>query len=255
VTYRLRNIVLAVVLATLAALLTSFYVSNYKKSVEDAHDNVTVWVAKRDIPPGTTGSEALSRGMIREVKMARGSVVPGAISETTQIEADVATEWVYAEEQVSERRFRPVEESGIRAKLKGNLRAFQIQGDGNQLLAGTLKRGDHVDLVGNFKFETEQSEKERAATRVVLRDLLVLSAPASARADTNVTNAGGNMSAQLAVTDAQAQKLFFTMKNGDWSLQLRPVVEAADSPESLETLDRILCDGMRRNIYGLCFGR
>ena len=32
-TYRLRNIVLAVVLATLAALLTSFYVSNYKKSV------------------------------------------------------------------------------------------------------------------------------------------------------------------------------------------------------------------------------
>ena len=32
-TYRLRNIVLAVGLAALAALLTSFYVANYKKTV------------------------------------------------------------------------------------------------------------------------------------------------------------------------------------------------------------------------------
>ncbi len=254
-TYRLRNIVLAVVLATLAALLTSFYVSNYKKSVEEAHDNVTVWVAKRDIPPGTTGSEAVSRGMLREVKIARGSVVPGAISSTDQIGDDVATEWVYAEEQVSERRFRPVEESGIRAKLKGNLRAFQIAGDGNQLLAGTLKKGDHVDVVGNFKFEVKNDDRERTASRVVLRDLLVLSAPIGVGTNAKVTSPGGTVSAQLAVTDAQAQKLFFTLKNGDWSLQLRPVVDAADSPESLETLDRILCDGMRRNVYGLCFGR
>ena len=254
-TYRLRNIVLAVVLATLAALLTSFYVSNYKKTVEDAHDNVTVYVAKRDIPPGTSGSDALSRGMIREVKIARGSVVPGAISSTDQISGDVATEWVYAEEQVSERRFRPVEESGIRAKLKGNVRAVQISGDSQQLLAGTLKRGDHVDIVGNFKFQVRGDDRERAATRVVLRDLLVLRAPTGPGSGAKVASPGGMVAAQLAVTDAQAQKLFFTLKNGDWSLQLRPVVEAADSPESLETLDRILCDGMRRNVYGLCFGR
>ena len=193
--------------------------------------------------------------MIRDVKLARGSVVPGAISNTEQIADDVATEWVYAEEQVSERRFRPVQESGIRAKLKGNLRAMQIAGDGQQLLAGTLRRGDHVDVVGNFKFETQTDDKERAATRVVLRDLLVLRAPEGSGGQAKAVGAGGTTSVQLAVTDAQAQKLFFTLKNGDWSLQLRPIVEAADSPESLETLDRILCDGMRRNVYGLCFGR
>jgi hypothetical protein len=49
----------------------------------------------------------------------------------------------------------------------------------------------------------------------------------------------------LAVTDAQAQKLFFVVKNGDWSLQLRPVLHAADSPGSVETIESVLGDGLR----------
>jgi hypothetical protein len=49
----------------------------------------------------------------------------------------------------------------------------------------------------------------------------------------------------LAVTDSQAQKLFFVMKNGDWSLQLRPKGRAKDSPESVETVESVLGDGLR----------
>ena len=254
-TYRLRNIVLAVALAALAAVLTSFYVSNYKKTVQSDAKNVTVYVAKRDIAPGTSGADAARKGMLREEQVAKRNVVPGAISTPSEIDDDVATDWVYAEEQVSARRFRPVEEGGVRAELKGNLRAVQVAGDSNQLLAGTLKRGDRVDVVGNFKFETKNDDRERAASRVVLRDLLVLRAPTNEVAGGKVTSSMNTVSAQLAVTDAQAQKLFFTVKNGDWTLQLRSVVDASDSSESLETLDRILCDGMRRNPYGLCFGR
>jgi hypothetical protein len=50
---------------------------------------------------------------------------------------------------------------------------------------------------------------------------------------------------QLALTDAQAQKLFYVMKNGDWTLDLRPVGNAADSPESVETVESVLGDGLR----------
>ena len=48
-TYPVRNIFVAVGLAVVAALLTTFYVANYKRHVRQA-DTVTVYVAKKDIP-------------------------------------------------------------------------------------------------------------------------------------------------------------------------------------------------------------
>jgi hypothetical protein len=45
-TYRVRNIVIAVALAAVAALLTSFYVTSYKRHVQRGEDHVTVLVAK-----------------------------------------------------------------------------------------------------------------------------------------------------------------------------------------------------------------
>ena len=38
-TYRLRNIGIAIVLAVVAALLTTFYVTNYKRSVQHSEGN------------------------------------------------------------------------------------------------------------------------------------------------------------------------------------------------------------------------
>src|SRR5262245_52853377 len=108
-TYRLRNIVLAVGLAALAALLTSFYVANYKKTVQQDEASVTVYVAANQIDAGTTGADVLSQGLLHPQKVARRTVVPGAISEPSQVEDLVATETVYPGEQVSVNRFKAVE--------------------------------------------------------------------------------------------------------------------------------------------------
>jgi hypothetical protein len=50
----------------------------------------------------------------------------------------------------------------------------------------------------------------------------------------------------IAVRDTQVQRLFFTLKNGDWALQLRPPVDASDSPEVIETYDTVRSAGLRR---------
>jgi len=42
--------------------------------------------------------------------------------------------------------------------LRGNLRAFQVAGDQNQLLAGTLKDNDHVDLVAAITVGTSGTD-------------------------------------------------------------------------------------------------
>jgi hypothetical protein len=48
----------------------------------------------------------------------------------------------------------------------------------------------------------------------------------------------------LAVTDTQVQKLYFVLKNAEWTFELRPVVDAADSSERMESLNSVVLDGM-----------
>ena len=242
-TYRLRNIGIAVALAIVAALLTTFYVTNYKRTVQQGEEKVPVYVAAHDIALGTSGADVSQRGFMRVEHVTRRSVVPGAISKPDQIDNLVAVEAIYAGEQVSTRRFRTAEEQGVRAQLKGNMRAIQVAGSDSELLAGTVNDGDRVDVVGNWEFP---EGKQIHVARVVLRDLLVLQAPDASKIQSKIgANPNEPFQVMLAVTDAQAQKLWWLVNNGDWSLELRPVTNAADSPESFETSSSLLLDGLR----------
>jgi Flp pilus assembly protein CpaB len=266
--YRVRNIGVAVALALVAALLVTFYVSNFKRNVQAGEEPVTVYVASQNIPEGTLGAKVLDSSWLEKQEVERKNVTPGAISDPKQIEDAVATQPVYAGEQVTTLRFQSDSKRGLRAELSGNMRALQVAGDENQLLKGVLKVGDHVDIVASMKykfvnFESGQSQPdapngdELVASRVVLRDIVVLRGPAAVAGDQKLTNpGGGGESAILAVTDSQAQKLFFVMKNADWSLQLRPTTDASDSPESVETVGSVLGDGLGpAQLRQLVFGR
>jgi Flp pilus assembly protein CpaB len=255
-TYRVRNIVLAVALAAVAALLVTFYVANYKKTVQQGEANVTVYVAAKRIDAGTSGGEALRGSFLRTEKVARRNVVPGAISNPAQVEDLVVTETVYPGEQVTVSRFRPVQQRGVRAQLTGNQRAYQLPGDPNQLLVGTLKPGDRVDVVGNFKVKDmfRDDKEEVSVARIVMRDILVLQAPDGTAATSKLGGGQGAYSVQLAVTDAQVRKLFYTTQNGGWHLVLRPVVDPTDTGENLEILNNVICDGVSRGKYPECRG-
>jgi len=237
-TYRIRNILVAVGLALVAMMLTFFYVTNYKRSVQKDAASVQVYVATHDEPSGTSGADVVRGHGIKTVSVARKDVVPGAISSPDQIANLVLSAPLYAGEQVTVRRFSDVAAQGIRASLKGTMRAVQISGDPNQLLSGTLQAGDHVDVVANLRLNTNSTA---AATRIVLRDLTVLTSP-NAGAKVSSGAASGD-SAILAVSDTQVQRLFYVMKNADWTLELRPVVNAADSHERIDTLNTVLGEG------------
>src|SRR5213595_2905796 len=122
-TYRVRNIGIAVALAIAAALLTSFYVTNYKRHVQRGEDHVTVLVAKHDIPVGTAGSDAV--GMTSTAQVPRRSVVPGSISSPDEIKSLVASQETFAGEQITTQRFTSLAQTGIEGQLRGNLRAFR----------------------------------------------------------------------------------------------------------------------------------
>jgi Flp pilus assembly protein CpaB len=244
-TYRLRNLTIAIALAVLAAMLTSFYVRQQKEDLQQNQTLEWVYVAKDDIEPGASGDEI--SGLLQREQVAKSAVAPGAIASPGQIANYVAVEKTYAGEQVTKNRFRAPEQQGIRAQLTGTLRAFQVPGDGNQLLSGTLRDGDHVDVMGSWKLTGGGgSEDKLKITRVVLRDILVLQAPTSALDGENLRDQGSDKTVILAVTDAQAQKLYWIMTSGNWSFQLRPTKDPADSPESFEWSGTMLADGITR---------
>jgi Flp pilus assembly protein CpaB len=268
-TYRVRNIVIAVVLAALAALMTSYYVTNYKRHVQQGEKHVQVYVASQDIPAGTAGADAM--GMLKKKEVTQNAVAPGAISKPNEVRKLIAAQRIYAGEQVTVNRFASVSQSGVQGSLKGTLRAYEIAGTANQVLAGILKVGDHVDVVANFRYKTAaqasgSSSFTYAATKIVLRNLKVLRA---AGGPATASKLGASLDTKhqivLAVTDNQSQKLLFATHNSDqaqagggepgWWLELRPNLNPADSPGSIETLETMLRDGLSPRQQRLLFGK
>jgi pilus assembly protein CpaB len=244
--YRAKNIGIAVALAALAAILTSAYVVNYKRHVQRGEGKVTVLVAARDIPAGTSGADVVDQKMLKEQTVPRKSVVAGAISSPSQLAQYVATQDVFEGEQVSTRRFSPPTEQGIRAQIKGTQRAYQLPGDGNQLLAGTIQAGDHVDVVGTWEILGGE-----IVSRVILRNLLVLRAPAGTETAKVTTPGSGGESVQLRVTDVQSNKLIWIQKNGvddgeAYYLLLRAPTKALDSRNVVQDSHTLQFDGPGR---------
>jgi Flp pilus assembly protein CpaB len=248
-TNRLWHVVAAVGLALLAAMLTTFYVSNYKRNVQHNEAKVTVLVASKDIPVDTTGAEILSRNFLTKVSVVRRQVVPGAISRPEQLRNLIATQPVYAGEQVTRKRFGTPAERGVRAQITGRQRAIEIDGDAHQLLAGTLRAGDHVDVVAVWDVDDIYAPsgalgRGGKVSRVVLRNLLVLAAPTPPAKSSSIAPNGG-LAVQLRLTDTESQRLEWVKANGgNWRLLIRPPSDSANSPRWYDNATTLLKDGV-----------
>jgi Flp pilus assembly protein CpaB len=224
-TPRLRNVLLAALFALVAVGATLLYASRAKTQPPAAADGVRVLVAGRDIALGTTGSAILDGSLAELRVVARDDVVADAVVDPSQLRGLVATAPIYRGEQVTTRRLGTAEQEGMRAGLRGALRLVRVQGDDEQLLAGTLRDGDRVDVLASIR-QPESGTSHYAL--VVLRNLLVVDAakPSGGSAGTAKT------ALTLQLTDAQAQRLFWVEKNADWTLLLRPAagVRASTAP-------------------------
>src|SRR5439155_451621 len=106
----------------------------------NAQYNVIGWVGFHVTSYNANGSKG--RGPTTQVP--RRSVVAGSGSNTDEIKSLVASKETFAGEQITTQRFSSVAQTRVEGQLRGNLRAFQGQGEQNQLLAGTLKNNDRA---------------------------------------------------------------------------------------------------------------
>src|SRR5438105_2375046 len=113
---------------------------------------------------------------------------------------------------------------------------------GGRAVPRAVTRGDHVDMIANVKYSV-RGAGVRVATRTILRNLLVIGAPSNG-GGSGLGSAVNANAITFAVTDTQAQKLFFAAQNTSWSLVLRPVAKPSDSPESIQTMQGLMDAGL-----------
>jgi Flp pilus assembly protein CpaB len=212
---RTRNLGIAGGLALGAALLTMLSVSRAEGGTAKVTlASTPVLVATRDLTVGTPVASAVAGGAIVIKRLPAESIAPGAVTNSSGLRGQVVIQPIFKGEQVTANRFGPTAAQGLRTTLHGALRAIAVPGDPNQLLAGMLQPGDHIDVVANVRGGTSQK------TRVSLNNLIVLSPPPAEPAS------GTTAAATVQLTDKQVQTLFWILKNGDWSFVLRPSSKA-----------------------------
>ena len=123
---RVRNLLVPVALAVLAAVLIGAYIVSYRNSVTKGAGLVKVLVAARDIPAGTAGSTVASGGYLKSETVPRRAVVPGSVVSGAPLTSLVATDPIHKGEQVTLRQFGPMTQAGIFAKFSGRERAVAL---------------------------------------------------------------------------------------------------------------------------------
>ena len=205
-TYRIRNIGIAVALAIVAALLTTFYVTNYKRTVQQGEsegDRLCRFAAtSRSERPAPTSSQ---RKMFARGARAARSVVPGAISKPDQID-----NWSPSSRSTRASRSRPGASGPL--KSRGSAPSSRATCAPSRLPETSISswrhaqgHGDRVDVVGTWLMpEAEPEPRQPCRPPRPPR-------PAGVRDDTKIESKIGSdpnapFSRMLALTDAQAQK-------------------------------------------------
>jgi Flp pilus assembly protein CpaB len=234
VSYRTRNIAIASGLALLAVVFMLVYSSRSGSGGSDVGKGlVSVLFASHDIDAGTPGS-TLQSGALVTKEVPRAAVTPDSISSPNAVAGQVATQDILAGEPVTTRKFGPIAAAGVRSRIEGTQRVLQLSGDKNQVLDGTLKPGDRVDIYGTWNVPENCGSCH--VSRIIAANILVV----GTSAELGASDQQGDAPVQLRLTNAQVQRVFWLTKNGEWWLALRPVVKAAGGDIGYATSRSIL---------------
>ena len=203
---RRNAVLLAAISAILAAALIYLFVTHYAKNnaAQPAPAQATVWVATHNIPQGTAETVVASQGYLKPKKVPSTQVVPGAITDPSQIVSEAATTDIVAGQQITVSDFtRTV--STLSGLLKGNQRAVAFTFDPEHGLTSYLTPGDTVDVMA----------EKGTTSEMLIQNAAVLE------------NASGLV--VLRLTDRQALIVTAATLTSSLWLALRPSIGATDS--------------------------
>jgi Flp pilus assembly protein CpaB len=249
--YSVRNIVIALILAVAAAGLVIMYTSNVKHNADKSIKTTTVVVSKGDVVAGTPLNTLVDGGAFTTRQVATKDVVPGAYTSIKSLNTSLATATnITAGAQITPAMFSDSKDTAIVNQIHGTMRAVQVAFNANRVLGGTLKAGDHVDIFGEITIQSSVNDSKYSQQTVAARiitNVEVLSTYDTGVATEQLTSASGANSASgtddgqggdaliLAVPQNLLPDFMLIRQDGQFWLAVRPSHGAQDTGSSVAT--------------------
>jgi Flp pilus assembly protein CpaB len=275
VTYNVRNIAIAVVMAIAAAAVVLIYTTSYRQSVTKGQKRVDVMVASRDIVEGTPAEEAAGAMVLTSVLS--DDKAPGALSTTAGLDGKVAAQTIYAGQQVVAAAFGTSTTQAASLQITKDERAIRVTVQQANGMIGDVKAGDYIDVFATIftkgndmnpngmlnpatgaspytpndpkRFHAETSG-DRIFTRRLLTKVRVLEVPEDqSKVKGGLSKGAGkdDLTVTLAVSQSDAAKIAFTQTAPDtaklWFVVRPPEAVAQDQPLTIETIESMIADG------------
>lgn len=200
---------------------------------------VSVIVADRLIPKGSSG-EAIAAGRIaRPTDVRSSAVTTGALQSISDVRGQIAIQDIYPGEQLTAADFKPAGAKTLTTKLTGSIRGISIPLDEAHGLVGQAEPGDHVDVYASLTTRADNGDQV-PVLKPIATNIEVLATPESG--DGAKGGQAGSV-VTLRMIGRQAAQLAFASDNGKVWMVLRPPTGAVENSTSPVTLKNLMASG------------
>jgi Flp pilus assembly protein CpaB len=230
---RRGTIMLGIAAAVLAAIALLVYLNQYRNSVNNGVQPISVLVAKSLIPKGTPGDVVGTTKLYTVASIPRDQVKNGAYVDPKTLTGKVASVDIYPAQQLTSSDFAVADSSSLTQSLARDERAVVIALDSPGEVGGQIVAGDKVDVWVAFNAVTTNGVS-KPVVHEVLQNMYVLNAGSS----------GGNVT--LRATSRQSGMLIYASSNAKVWLVLRPAVGTVNlKPPTITAADLLGLPGLK----------
>lgn len=238
-----KAIAFALFFGCMAAMTTYLYIAQYRKVLHGNFVRQPVVVAKQNILANTQ----ISPSMVSIEFIPKRYIQPRAIPSVEGVEGFIATANIFSGEQILDTKLAKPNERAMSILIPRDKRAFTIAVNEVTGVAGLVRPGDRIDIIGTFQ-TTDKATKlvSRAEAVTVLQNLEVLSVGRDYSLESFAPRSGGRSPIQsasfqsqrtrfsnvtLSVTPRQAMDLTLAQQLGVLSLTLRSYYDRPGSAD------------------------
>lgn len=225
-------LIVSVALAAVATVALISYVRSLENKAFEGTKTVKVFVAKEDIPQGTTSEAAGQSGLFEETVIPQKVAAAGAVGSLDEIRGKVAGVTILRGEQITAARWVAPGTQGGSLPIPTGRVAISIQVDQVPGVAGFVQPGSKISLIGHLDLKplpgaTGAANREIHRVQYILQDITVLAVgprvvTVQGQPAQQAQAQGQPVLATLALTPAEAEKLTFFRIHGDVTFTLLP---------------------------------
>ena len=233
--------------AVVAALLLLLYLSNYRNSVNDSGQPITVLVAKSLIEKGTPGDLVGLKGLFQTSEVPKSQLAEGAVTDPQSLRNRLATTDIYPGHQLTTADFAASASGALGTQITDSQRAISVPVDAAHGMMGRIRSGDRVDILAAFNVTSGAGGTSRPVVKVITQNILVLDAPD--QLGTGV-GASSTVNVVLRTNYQEAIELAWVADNGKLWLVLRPRTGAPVMRPGVVTAEGLLLGVKPVTVFG-----